>query len=112
METGMPVVLSGIIGSREIFMAIIATTLALISVFTPILFMEGVTGRLFREFGVVLMAAVIISSFVALTLTPMLATKFLTLESSKSRFYERTEPYFKKMTDAYRRSLKIGRAHV
>lgn len=106
LETGMPVVQAGIIGTREIFMAIIATTLTLISVFTPILFMEGVTGRLFREFGVVLMAAVIISSFVALTLTPMLATKFLTLESSKSRFYERTEPYFKKMTDAYRRSLE------
>src|SRR5690625_8018418 len=51
METGMPVVQAGIIGTREIFMAIIATTLTLISVFTPILFMEGVTGRLFREFG-------------------------------------------------------------
>jgi multidrug efflux pump len=106
MEQGLSPVESGIIGTREIFFAIISTTLALISVFTPILFMEGVTGRLFREFGVVMIGAVVISSFVALTLTPMLSTRFLKFKSSTSRFYERTEPYFKAMISWYRARLE------
>jgi len=106
MEKGLPAVEAGIIGTREIFFAIISTSLALVSVFTPILFMEGVTGRLFREFGVVMIGAVVISSFVALTLTPMLSTKFLKLKSASTAFYDRTEPYFQASIDWYRDRLQ------
>ena len=106
MEQGMSAIGAGIVGTREIFFAIVSTSLALVSVFTPILFMEGVTGRLFREFGVVMIGTVIISTFVALTLTPMLSTKFLKLESKSSRFYDKTEPYFEAMIDWYRRTLE------
>lgn len=106
MEQGMPTVEAGIIGSKEIFFAVIATSLALVSVFLPILFLGGTTGRLFREFGVVIAGAVIISSFVALTLTPMLATKILSKGAKKNRFYEMTEPFFIKMNNAYKSSLE------
>ncbi|MEX0660214.1 MAG: efflux RND transporter permease subunit [Balneolaceae bacterium] len=106
MEQGLPVIGAGIIGTQEIFFAVISTSLALVSVFTPILFMEGVTGSLFREFGVVMIGVVVISSFVALTLTPMLSTKLLSLKSSSSKFYNKTEPYFKKTIEWYRRQLE------
>lgn len=106
MEQGLPTVEAGILGSKEIFFAVIATSLALVSVFLPILFLGGTTGRLFREFGVVIAGAVIISSFVALTLTPMLATKILSQGAKKNRFYKMTEPYFEKMNNAYKRSLE------
>ncbi|MCC5907282.1 MAG: efflux RND transporter permease subunit [Balneolaceae bacterium] len=105
MEEGLSATEAGILGTREIFFAIVATSMALISVFTPILFMEGVTGSLFREFGVVMIGAVLISSFVALTLTPMLSTKFLKLESTSSKFYDKTEPFFQGMIDWYRKTL-------
>lgn len=106
MEQGMPTVEAGILGSKEIFFAVVATSLALVSVFLPILFLGGTTGRLFREFGVVIAGAVIISSFVALTLTPMLATKILSQGAKKNRFYTMTEPYFVKMNNAYKNSLE------
>lgn len=106
MEQGLPTVEAGILGSKEIFFAVIATSLALVSVFLPILFLGGTTGRLFREFGVVIAGAVIISSFVALTLTPMLATKILSQGAKKNRFYKMTEPYFLKMNNAYKSSLE------
>jgi multidrug efflux pump len=102
MESGQSVIAAGITGTREIFFAIIATSLALISVFTPIMFMEGVTGMLFREFGLVMIGAVLISSFVALTLTPMLSTKFLKKKQSHSAFYNKTEPYFQKLIHWYK----------
>lgn len=106
MEQGLPTVEAGIIGSKEIFFAVIATSLALVSVFLPILFLGGTTGRLFREFGVVIAGAVIISSFVALTLTPMLATKILSKGANKNRFYKMTEPFFVRMNNAYKNSLE------
>ncbi len=105
MEMGLPNIEAGILGSREIFFAIIATSLALISVFMPILFLGGNTGRLFREFGVVIAGAVAISSFVALTLTPMLSTKILQKSDRKSRFYEATEPFFQWLNRKYKTSL-------
>lgn len=105
LEKGMPAIEAGITGTKEIFFAIVATSLALISVFTPILFMEGVTGMLFREFGVVMIGAVVISSFVALTLTPMLSTKFLKLKSGSTAFYKKTEPFFENMNNWYRDKL-------
>lgn len=106
VEQGMNSVSAGIVGSREIFFAIIATSLALVSVFTPILFLGGITGRLFQEFGVAIAGAVIISTFVALTLTPMLATKILKKDQKHSRFYIKTEPFYKWLNRKYRTSLE------
>ena len=111
MEQGLPTIEAGILGSKEIFFAVIATSLALVSVFLPILFLGGTTGRLFREFGIVIAGAVIISSFVALTLTPMLATKILSKGAKKNRFYEMTEPFFVKMNKAYKNSLESFMKH-
>ncbi|MFO7847854.1 MAG: efflux RND transporter permease subunit, partial [Balneolaceae bacterium] len=106
MEKGLPAVEAGILGSKEIFFAVVATSLALVSVFLPIMFLGGQTGRLFREFGVVIAGAVIISSFVALTLTPMLATKILSKGAEKNSFYQKTEPFFKWVNELYRSSLE------
>lgn len=105
MEMGLPIIEAGILGSKEIFFAIIATSLALVSVFMPILFLGGNTGRLFREFGVVIAGAVAISSFVALTLTPMLSTKILKRDQQKSRFYTKTEPFYVWLNQKYKTSL-------
>jgi len=106
LEQGLPIIEAGILGSKEIFFAVVATSLALVSVFLPILFLGGTTGRLFREFGVVIAGAVIISSFVALTLTPMLSTKILNKGAEKNRFYRFTEPFFLKMNSIYKESLE------
>ncbi|RMF59390.1 MAG: efflux RND transporter permease subunit [Bacteroidetes bacterium] len=105
IEAGKPPLEAGITGTREIFFAVIATTLALVSVFLPILFLGGLTGRLFREFGVVLGGAVVISSFVALTLTPMLSTRLLKPHAHHSWFYRKTEPFFVQLNRRYTRSL-------
>ncbi|MEO9884908.1 MAG: efflux RND transporter permease subunit [Balneola sp.] len=106
IEGGQEPMMAGILGSKEIFFAVIATTAALVSVFMPILFLGGITGRLFREFGVVIAGAVIISSFVALSLTPMLSTKLLKKREKKNRFYAATEPFFVRMNKAYKSSLE------
>ena len=106
IEQGLQPVEAGILGTREIFFAVVATSLALVSVFMPILFIGGVTGRLFREFGVVIAGAVIISSFVALSLTPMLSTKFLRKGQKHSWFYYKTEPFFDWLNEVYRSSLE------
>ncbi len=105
IELGMSPQEAGVKGAAEIFFAVIATTIALASVFMPILFLEGLTGRLFREFGIVIAGAVIISSFVALTLTPMLATKILKKRTKHNKFYEATEPFFVSMSKYYSNSL-------
>jgi multidrug efflux pump len=104
IEAGREPVEAGLSGSREVFFAIISTTVALVAVFMPIIFLQGLTGRLFKEFGVVLGGAVVISAFVALTLTPMLATKTLRFRQH-SRFYKQTEPFFQNLAAGYRRSL-------
>ncbi|WP_428234898.1 efflux RND transporter permease subunit [Gracilimonas sp.] len=106
IEQGLEPTIAGILGSKEIFFAVIATSAALVSVFMPILFLGGITGRLFREFGVVIAGAVIISSFVALTLTPMLSTKLLKKRERHNKFYEMTEPFFIAMNKAYKNSLQ------
>lgn len=92
-------------GSKEIFFAVISTTVALTSVFFPIVFLEGLTGRLFREFGVTVAGAVIISSFVALTLTPMLSSTMLKKREKKQWIYSVTEPFFVWLNNAYGNSL-------
>lgn len=105
IEKGMSPKEAAIKGSNEIFFAVIATTVALVAVFFPIVFLQGVTGRLFREFSLVIAGAVLISSFVALTFTPMLTAKLLKNNSTDNRFYRWSEPFFEKMTKGYGRSL-------
>ncbi|MBN7814126.1 efflux RND transporter permease subunit [Algoriphagus pacificus] len=92
-------------GSEEIFFAVIATTVALAAVFLPVIFLTGTTGRLFREFGIVVAGSVIISSFVALTMTPMLSSKLLKRREKHNRFYNATEPIFVWLNDGYDRML-------
>ena len=94
IERGMTPLEAGIDGAKEIFFAVISTSVTLIAVFFPIVFMEGTTGRLFREFSMVISGAVIISTFAALTITPMLATKLLVHQEKKNWFYTKTEPFF------------------
>ena len=106
IEGGMKPYDAGIAGSNEIFFAIISTTITLVAVFIPIVFLQGMTGRLFREFSIVIAGAVVISSFVALTLTPMLSTKILRKQKTSSWFYEATEKFFNWLNEAYRSSLE------
>ena len=105
IERGMSPKEAGIEGSKEIFFAVISTTITLIAVFFPIVFMEGTTGRLFREFSIVVTGSVIISSFAALTFTPMLATKLLVKRKEKNWFYRKTEPFFEGMNKGYNKLL-------
>ncbi len=105
IEAGHDPESAGIEGTREIFFAVVATTVALVAVFMPILFLGGLVGRLFREFGVTLAGAVIISSFVALTLTPMLATRLLKKRARQPWLYRSTEPFFRALASSYRETL-------
>lgn len=105
IERGMRPREAGIEGSREIFFAVISTTITLVAVFFPIVFMEGTTGRLFREFSIVVSGAVIISSFAALTFTPMLSTKILVKREKRNRFYLATEPFFEGMNRLHAKAL-------
>lgn len=105
IEKGVNPKEAGIEGSKEIFFAVISTTITLVVVFFPIVFMEGMTGRLFREFSIVISGAVVISSFAALTFTPMLATKLLKRKGKQSWFYRKTEPFFTGLNRIYERSL-------
>ena len=105
IERGMKPLEAGIDGAREIFFAVISTTITLVAVFVPIVFMEGNTGRLFREFSFVVAGAVVISSFAALTFTPMLATKLLVKREQQSWFYRKTEPFFDGLNRLYTRAL-------
>ncbi len=105
IERGMRPMAAGIEGAKEIFFAVISTTITLLAVFFPIVFMEGTTGRLFREFSFVVAGSVIISSFAALTFTPMLATKLLVRREQQSWFYRKTEPFFDGLNRYYARSL-------
>jgi multidrug efflux pump len=92
-------------GSEEIFFAVIATTVALAAVFLPVIFLTGTTGRLFREFGIVVAGSVIISAFVALTMTPMLSARMLKLRSKQNAFYRFTEPFFVWLNESYEAAL-------
>ncbi|SIO21277.1 efflux RND transporter permease subunit [Algoriphagus halophilus] len=92
-------------GAEEIFFAVIATTVALAAVFLPVIFLTGTTGRLFREFGIVVAGSVIISSFVALTMTPMLSSRLLKRREKHNRFYNATEPIFVWLNNGYDKML-------
>lgn len=104
IEDGEPPLLASFIGAREIAFAVIATTITLISVFVPIAFMSGQTGRLFREFGITLATAIFFSGVVARTLTPMMCSKLLS--SHHGRIHHLTEPLFEGMNRIYARILK------
>jgi multidrug efflux pump len=107
MEKGMNKWQAALEGSKEIYFAVIATSITLAVVFLPVMFMEGFTGRLFREFAIVVAGAVIISAFVSLTLTPVLNVKLARKDVHKhSWFYTKTEPFFRWMENSYQRSLK------
>ena len=111
IEEGKNPVTAGLEGTREIFFAVVATSVSLVIIFAPIIFMGGLTGQLFAEFGLVIAAAVAISSFVALTLTPMLSTRVLKQREEKPWIYRKTEPFFERLTTAYRRSLQTFMKH-
>lgn len=106
VEEGMSPIAAAIKGSNEIFFAVISISVTLAAVFIPVIFLEGFVGRLFREFGIVIGAAVLISAFVALTLTPMLNAYLMKGgEQHKSKFYNKTERYFVALNKEYAGSL-------
>jgi hydrophobe/amphiphile efflux-1 (HAE1) family protein len=105
IERGMGIWDACIQGTREVFFVVIATSMTLAVVFIPVIFLQGFTGRLFREFGIVLAGAVLISAFVSLTLTPVLNLKLGKINQKHSRFYMSTEPFFVGLETTYRRIL-------
>ena len=105
MEKGIDKMTAAREGTREIFFAVISTSLTLAVVFIPVIFLQGFTGRLFREFGVVVSAAVLISAVVSLTLTPVLNVKLTRNVHARSRFYKFTEPFFAGLDRGYGRWL-------
>jgi len=106
IESGAPPIDAALKGAKEIFFAVVSTTVALASVFLPVIFLQGLTGRLFREFGIVVSFAVIISSFVALSLTPMLSSRILKRREKHNLFYNFTEPFFVWLNNIYAKLLQ------
>lgn len=106
LEKGLNPTDAAIEGTREIYMAVISTSLTLAAVFMPVIFLDGFVGRLFREFGVVIAGAVLISAFVSLTLTPMLNAKLVRKDHSKrSKFYIWSEPFFVALDNWFKNSI-------
>src|SRR5699024_3906420 len=107
VEEGMHPIQAAIKGSEEILYAVISISVTLAPVFLPVIFLEGFVGSLFREFGVVLAASVLISAFVGLTLTPMLNAYLMRPgKQSNSKFYRFTEKYFVRMNTSYASTLR------
>ena len=105
IEEGMPPIQAAFKGSKEIYFAVISTTITLAAVFLPIVFMGGISGQLFKEFAIVVSGSVLVSAFVALTLTPMLSAYFLKKKQGPGWFYRVTEPFFVRMNNGYARLL-------
>lgn len=106
IEKGINPTEASILGTREIYFAVISTSLTLAAVFMPVIFLQGFVGRLFREFGVVISGAVLISAFVSLTLTPMLNARLVRKDpNKKSKFYLATEPFFVNLDNWFRNSI-------
>lgn len=93
-------------GTEEIYFAVISTTLSVVAVFLPVIFLQGLTGRLFREFGLVVASSVAISAFVSLTLTPMMSSKILKTRQQHNWLYRKTEPFFNGLASGYANLLK------
>lgn len=108
VEQGLPPMQAAFAGSKEIFFAVISTSITLAVVFLPIIFLQGFVGRLFREFGIVIAGAVLISAFVSLSLTPMLNARLIRKNRAHSRFYKLTEPFFVRLNKFYERTLAWG----
>jgi len=106
LESGLPIRKAAVAGSKEIFFAVISTSITLAIVFLPLIFLEGFVGRLFREFAVSLAAAVLVSAFVSLTITPVLNVVLHRKKTGHGWFYKKTEPFFTGMENGYRRSLQ------
>jgi len=111
VEAGLPPMQAAFAGSKEIFFAVISTSITLAAVFLPIIFLEGFVGRLFREFGIVIAGAVLISAFVSLSLTPMLNARLIRKNRRHSRFYAATEPFFEKLNAFYESLLRRFMKH-
>jgi len=105
VERGATPLEAAIKGSSEIYFAVLSTTVTLAAVFVPVIFLQGLTGRLFREFGAVVVGAVLVSAFVALTLSPMMCRFILRRGAHHSAFHRATEGFFVALGDGYRRSL-------
>ncbi|MEO9022970.1 MAG: efflux RND transporter permease subunit [Ginsengibacter sp.] len=105
IEAGMNKYQAAREGSQEIYFAVISTSITLAIVFLPIVFLQGFVGRLFREFGIVVAGAVLISAFVSLTLTVVLNVKLTHKSIGHSWFYRKTEPFFQGMENGYKKSL-------
>lgn len=106
LEQGLPIKKAALEGSKEIFFAVISTSVTLAIVFLPVIFLQGFIGRLFREFGVTLAAAVLVSAFVSLTITPVLNVLLSRKKAGHGKFYQKTEPFFTGMENGYHRLLK------
>jgi len=107
IEKGINPLEAGHKGSKEIYFAIISTTITLASVFLPIMFLQGLTGRLFREFGVVVAGSVLISAFVSLTLTPMMSARILHKTEHENKLFKLSEKWFNRLISGYHRTLRL-----
>ena len=105
LESGLPIRQAALEGSKEIFFAVISTSITLAVVFLPVIFLQGFVGSLFREFGIVVACAVLISAFVSLTITPVLNVYLNKKDMGHGKFYEKTEPFFRGMEDGYKSLL-------
>lgn len=105
LEEGLPIRKAALEGSKEIFFAVVSTSITLMVVFLPVVFLQGFVGSLFREFGVVISVAVLISAFVSLTITPVLNVLLNRKKTGHGKFYNATEPFFKGMESGYRKWL-------
>ena len=107
IENGETPLVASYKGSKQITFAIIATTLILIAVFLPLIFIEGISGTLFKETAIALSFSIVVSSFVALTLSPMLASKFLTKKTDKNFIINRFEKFFLSFSKFYEETLTV-----
>ncbi|MDB5232326.1 MAG: efflux transporter permease subunit [Chitinophagaceae bacterium] len=106
LEQGLPIRKAALEGSKEIFFAVLSTSITLAVVFLPVIFLQGFVGSLFREFGIVVAGAVLISAFVSLTITPVLNVYLNKKNMHEGWFYKKTEPFFVGMESGYQRILK------
>ena len=106
LEGGLPIQKAALEGSKEIFFAVVSTSITLAVVFLPVVFLQGFVGSLFREFGVTVAGAVLVSAFVSLTITPVLNVVLQRKGTSHGKFYEKTEPFFKGMENGYKNLLE------
>jgi HAE1 family hydrophobic/amphiphilic exporter-1 len=111
MEEGKGRLEAAVAGISEIGFAVIATSLAIGAVFVPVAFMEGMVGQFFFEFGITVACAVAVSTFIAVTLSPMLCSRVLKLPNRQSRFYQFSERVFRGMETTYRKTLGLALKH-